>query len=441
MNEPLRLGLAGLGNVGASLVRMLERHGDELAVRTGRQLAVAGVSARNRGRNRGIDISGFRWFDDPVALARDPGNDVFVELIGGAEGPAHESVRAAISARKHVVTANKALLATHGVSLARAAEEAGVSLNFEAAAAGGIPIIKTLRESLAGNTINRVYGILNGTCNYILTRMEQDGLSFADCLRAAQQLGYAEADPTFDVEGHDTAHKLSLLAAIAFGTKIDTQSIYVEGISSISTADIEAADELGYRIKLLGVASRTDSGIEQRVHPTMVPKASAIARIDGATNAVAVDGDFVGQLVLSGPGAGGDATASSVMSDIADIARGDTVGTFGRPASMLAPYERAGIRLHEGGYYIRLSVYDRPGAFAAIAGRMAAGGISLESIVQRHRAARVSATGQPVPAEPAPVILITYETTETAIRQALDGIKGDGHIVGEPQMIRIEPLA
>ncbi|CAN5207524.1 homoserine dehydrogenase [soil metagenome] len=441
MNAPLRIGVAGLGNVGSSLIRLLARHGNDLAVRTGRPIAIAGVSARDRRKVRGTDLSGFTWFDDPVALARDPGNDVFVELIGGAEGAAQASVKAAIGAGKHVVTANKALLASHGLALARAAEDAGVSLNFEAAAAGGIPIIKTLREALAGNTINRVYGILNGTCNYILTRMEQDNLSFADCLAAAQRLGYAEADPAFDIGGQDAAHKLALLAAIAFGSEIDAQSIYVEGISSITQADIEAADELGYRIKLLGVASRTDSGIEQRVHPTMVPKASAIARIDGVTNAVAVDGDFVGQIVLSGPGAGGDATASSVMSDIADIARGSMIGTFGRPASSLEPYRRATMRLHEGGYYIRLALYDRPGAFAAIAARMAANGISLESIVQRKRAPRSSASEHPVPQEPQPVILITYETTEAAIREALDGILADGHIAGNPQMIRIEPLA
>ena len=438
---PLRIGLAGLGTVGSSLVRILERHGNDLAVRTGRPLSIAAVSARNRAKDRGFDISGYAWFDDPVALARDPGNDLFVELIGGADGPAHAAVQAAIDAGKHVVTANKALLARHGLELARAAEDAGVSLNFEAAAAGGIPIIKTLREALAGNTVNRVYGILNGTCNYILTRMEQDGLSFADCLTAAQHLGYAEADPTFDIEGTDAAHKLALLTAIAFGTEIDVESIYVEGISSITPADIEAAGELGYRIKLLGVACRTDSGIEQRVHPTMVPKSSAIARVDGVTNAVAVDADFVGSLVLSGPGAGGEATASSVVSDIADIARGDRMGTFGRPASALEPYRRAAMRMHEGGYYIRLSVFDRPGAFAAIAGRMAASGISLESIVQRHRAASPATSEQAAPEVPAAVILITYETTETAIRQALDAIKADGHILGEPQMIRIEPLA
>src|SRR5262245_21769201 len=423
MNAPLRIGIAGLGTVGAALCRLVERHGNELAMRCGRPVSVTGVSARDRRKERGFNVAAATWFDDPVALARDPGNEVFVELIGGADGAAEASVRAGLAAGKHVVTANKALLASHGMALAELAETAKVRLNSEAAAAGGIPIIKTLREALAGNTVNRVYGILNGTCNYILTRMEQENLSFAECLAAAQRLGYAEADPTFDIEGHDTAHKLALLTAIAFGTEIDAGSIYVEGISTVAPADIEAADELGYRIKLLGVASRTESGIEQRVHPAMVPKSSAIARIDGVTNAVAVEADFVGQLVLSGPGAGGDATASSVMSDIADIARGDRVGTFGRPASHMEPYRQAGIRKHEGGYYIRLSVYDRPGAFAAIARRMADHNISLESIVQRHRNSKESGTAQPVP-----VILITYETTEIAIREALDGILRDGHI-------------
>ncbi len=442
MNQSvLRLGVAGLGTVGSSLLRLVERHGRDIAVRSRRPVAVTAVSARDRERDRGIDVSGCAWFDDPVALARSPDIDVFVELIGGAEGPANESVRAAIAAGKHVVTANKALLAHHGAELAAAAEAKGVSLNFEAAAAGGIPIIKTLRESLAGNTISRVFGILNGTCNYILTRMEREGLSFEACLSEAQRLGYAEADPTFDVDGFDTAHKLSLLAAIAFGTEIDADSIYVEGIRSITTADIEAADELGYRIKLLGVASRTETGFEQRVHPTMVPKSSPIARVDGVTNAVAVEADFVGRLVLSGPGAGGDATASSVMSDIADIARGDVVGTFGRPASDLAPYRRAQMRAHEGGYYVRLAVYDRPGAFASIAQRMAENEISLESIVQRRRAPKADAPDHPRPLEPQPVILITYDTTEAQIKDALDRITVDGHIAEKPQMLRIEQFA
>jgi homoserine dehydrogenase len=339
-----------------------------------------------------------------------------------------------------VVTANKALLARHGVSLARLAEERGVALNFEAAVAGGIPIVKTMRESLAGNRVRRVYGILNGTCNYILTRMEKERADFSSCLRDAQRLGYAEADPTFDVGGFDTAHKLAILTSLAFGTEIDTASIYVEGITEITPADIEAADELGYRIKLLGVATATDSGIEQRVHPTMVPKSSAIARIDGVLNAVAVDGDAVGEIILAGPGAGGSATASSVLGDICDIARGDRAFPLGRPAAELIPYRKARMRAHEGGYYIRLSVYDRPGAFAAIATRMAAEGISLESIVQRRRAPRAEAPGQAVPAEPQPVIMITYETTERAIRAALEAIERDGHVAETPRMIRIETL-
>lgn len=441
MNAPLRLGIAGLGTVGTSLLQLIERHGNDLAIRTGRPITVNAVSARDRKRDRGVDMGRFRWFDDPMELARDPETDVFVELIGGADGVARASVGAALEAGKHVVTANKALLARHGVTLARQAEEKGVSLNFEAAVAGGIPIIKTLRESLAGNSVNRVFGILNGTCNYILTRMEQDKISFEEALSAAQKLGYAEADPTFDIGGFDAAHKLAIITSIAFGTEIDSDAIYVEGISSITTADLRAADELGYRIKLLAVASRTDKGIEQRVHPTMVPKTSSIARINGVTNAVAVEADFVGQLVLSGPGAGGDATASSVMSDIADIARGDLLGTFGRPASSLEAYRKAPMRRHEGGYYIRLSVFDRPGAFAAIARRMADAQISLESIVQRRRPRKAAAPDVLVAEAPQPVVLITYETTETAVREALTAIRNDGHIDGEPQLIRIEPLA
>ncbi|MBA5779324.1 homoserine dehydrogenase [Stappia sp. F7233] len=441
MANDLRLGVAGLGTVGASLVRLVSEKSDALARRCARGVRVTGVSARSRGRDRGIDLSGIAWFDDPVKLATSGEIDLFVELMGGDSGAAEESVRAALSSGKHVVTANKALLAKHGVELAKLAEENGVSLNFEAAVAGGIPIVKTMRESLAGNHVNRVYGILNGTCNYILTRMEREGLAFAECLADAQRLGYAEADPTFDIEGFDTAHKLALLTSLAFGCEIDAGAIYVEGISSITIADIEAADELGYRIKLLGVAQRTETGIEQRVHPTMVPKSSAIARIDGVLNAVAVDGDTVGEVVLVGPGAGGNATASAVVADIADIARGDRTPTLGKPAAELEPYKPAGMRKHEGGYYIRLSVYDRPGAFARIAQEMATQNISLESIVQRRRAVRSDAPGSSQPAEPQPVILITYETTEAAIREALEIIASQNVIADRPQMIRIEKLS
>ncbi|ADZ71082.1 Homoserine dehydrogenase [Polymorphum gilvum SL003B-26A1] len=433
--------MAGLGTVGASVVRLLARHGEALARKCGRGLEVRAVCARDPSRDRGIDLSGTTWYADPAEMARASDIDVVVELIGGDSGPAEACVRVALSSGKHVVTANKALLARHGVELAALAEKNGVCLNYEAAVAGGIPIVKTLREAMAGNAVSRVYGILNGTCNYILTRMEKDDLSFAECLADAQRLGYAEADPTFDIEGNDTAHKLAILTSLAFGCKISAEDVYLEGITSITTADIEAADELGYRIKLLGVAQKTDSGIEQRVHPTMVPKSSAIARIDGVLNAVAVDGDFVGEVVLVGPGAGGNATASSVVSDLADIARGDVAPVLGTPATDLVDYARAGMRLHEGGYYIRLSVYDRPGAFATIARCMADADISLESIVQRRRAARGDAPGASTPADPQPVILITYETTEAAVKQALEAVVSKGVVADAPQMIRIEKLA
>ena len=439
--EPLRIGLAGLGTVGAGVLRLLKENGAALTQRCGRAVEVTAVSARSRGKDRGIDIYGLEWFDDPSELAASEAIDVFVELIGGEQGAAKEAVETALRAGKHVVTANKALLAMHGTELARLAESKSLALNFEAAVAGGIPIVKTLRESLAGNQVTRVFGILNGTCNYILTRMRNEGQPFRTVLADAQRAGYAEADPTFDIEGHDTAHKLAILTSLAFGTEISFDTIYLEGISSITPADIEAAEELGYKIKLLGVALKTESGIEQRVHPTMLPSHSAIAQVDGVLNCVAVDGDFVGDIMLVGPGAGARPTASSVVSDIADIARGLVLPAFAKPAASLTPHERAGMRSHEGGYYIRLSVYDRPGAFAAIATRMAAEGISLESIVQKHSSALPPGSGRPNrPDEPTPVVIITHETTEAAIRQALDAIEADGHVDRKPQMIRIEQL-
>lgn len=437
MEEPLRVGIAGLGTVGTALFNVLQRKHNFLAERCGRAIVVTAVSARDASRDRGIDLAGIQWFDDPVELAGSGSIDVFVELIGGAEGPAADSVRAALGACKHVVTANKALLAMHGLELATAAEAGGLLLNFEAAVAGGIPVIKAMRETLSANSIQRVFGILNGSCNYILTRMEQEGLSYEACLADAQRLGYAEADPAFDVEGHDTAHKLAILTSLAFGTQIAADDVYVEGISNITPADIQAAAELGYRIKLLGVAQKTETGIEQRVHPTMVPLDSALAQIHGVTNAVAIDGDIVGQLVLSGPGAGGDATASAVAGDIADIAKSrpghQHAPAFGVPATRLAPYVQAKMRAHEGGYFIRLSVNDRAGAFASIASRMAGEDISLKSIVQ-HRPGRPGIADDGAQ----PVILVTHKTTESAISSALAAIRSDGHLASRPQMIRIE---
>jgi homoserine dehydrogenase len=435
MAEPLKVGLAGLGTVGTAVIQLLERERDKLVARCGRPVEVVAVSARSRGKKRAVDLKKVRWAADPVELAGDPGIDVLVEVIGGAGDPAKSAVEAALAAGKPVVTANKALLAAHGHKLATLAERQRVALNFEASVAGGIPIVKTLREGLNGNSFTRIYGILNGTCNYILSRMEEERISFEDCLREAQRLGYAEADPSFDVKGHDTAQKLSILASLAFGTKVDQAAVYVEGIASITLADLDAAAELGYRVKLLGVAVRTDAGIEQRVHPTMVPKESAIAQVMGVTNAVTVDANGLSPITLVGPGAGGMATASAVVSDLADIARGVRTPPFGQPAARMTAVRKAPMQRHEGGYYIRLMARDRPGSAATIARRLAQRQISLESIVQRHesRSQDAGKSGDPVP-----VILITYATTEDAVHKALAAVRRDRVISGRPQVIRIE---
>lgn len=436
MTDSLRIGVAGIGTVGASLVRILQQKHNELSERCGRAIEVVAVCARDQNKDRGCDLSNVEWFSSPDELAVSDSIDVYVELIGGEDGVALSSVNAALLAGKHVVTANKALLAKHGVALATKAEDKGCILNFEAAVAGGIPIIKTMREALTSNHVTRVYGILNGTCNYMLTRMENEGISFDDCLADAQRLGYAEADPTFDIEGNDTAHKLAILTSIAFGTQISSDDIYLEGITKITTADIEAASDLGYRIKLLGVAQRTATGIEQRVHPTMVLKGTSIAEISGVTNAVAIEADIVGQLVLSGPGAGGDATASAVSGDLCDIAKSKPghqhAPALGKPAAQLEPYVRAKMRAHEGCYFIRLSVNDHAGAFASIANRMAEENISLQSIVQRK------AKNTTEDEKSQPIILITHETNEKSIKAALANIDSDGHLSASAQMIRIE---
>ncbi|GJE58978.1 homoserine dehydrogenase [Methylobacterium trifolii] len=438
MTQSLRLGVAGLGTVGASVVRMVGRRAEALAAATGRDIRVTAVSSRDRGRDRGLDLSAVQWFDDPVELARAPDIDCVVELIGGSDGPAKAVVEAALSAGKHVVTANKALLAHHGAALARLAEGNGVALAFEASVAGGIPVIKAIREGLPGNAVSRVYGILNGTCNYILTRMEREGLTFEACLKDAQALGYAEADPTFDVEGFDTAHKLAILTSLAFGTVVDAEGVSVEGISGVQPLDLKMADELGYRIKLLGVAQLAEGGIEQRVHPTMVPKSSAIAQVMGVTNAVTVDADAVGELTLIGPGAGGEATASAVVADIADVACGLVRPGFGRPSAQLRPASRVEMQRHEGGYYIRLTVHDRPGVAAGVATRMAEREISIESILQRRTESAATNDPRGRSGRPVPLVLITYAATEGNIRSALDAIAADGLLAESPQLIRIE---
>ena len=444
MSQPLTLGVAGLGTVGMGLIQLLTAHAPRLEKMLGRPVKVTGVSARSRDKARGASFGDARWFDDPVALARDPSNEVFVELIGGENGPAKAAVEAALAAKKHVVTANKALLAKHGVELAKLAEENGVALNFEAAVAGGIPIIKTLREALAANGVQRIYGILNGTCNFILTKMTDEHRSFADALREAQELGFAEADPTFDIGGFDAAHKLSLLVCLAFGTMIAFDEIHVEGIQTITKADIEAATELGYCIKLLAVASETEKGIEARVTPVLIAEESALAEVSGVTNCVGIEGDFAGNLMLVGPGAGAKPTASAVASDIVDIARGLIMPPFIRSTKVLEPARGLDLNTRLGNYYVRLSVYDRPGAMAAITRRMSDENVSLESIVQK----RPGPVHPGQAAEPPPgaaeaavnVILITHDTTEDAMRKALWAIEADGQVAERPQMIRIEDL-
>jgi homoserine dehydrogenase len=428
MSAPLNIAVAGLGTVGSGVVRLLADNAESLERRCGRSLRLAAVSARDRNRDRGVGLAGARWFDDPVAMAKAKGVDVVVELIGGSGGVARAVVEAAIKSGRSVVTANKALLAHHGYELAAAAERKGVQLAFEAAVAGGIPIIKALREGLAGNRVSRVYGILNGTCNYILTEMRRSGRDFADVLAEAQAKGYAETDPSFDVDGVDAAHKLAVLAAVAFGARVNFKAVHVEGIRHISALDIAFADELGFRIKLLGLARRTAAGIEQRVHPCLVRLGTPIAHVEGVFNAVVAEGDFVGQAVFQGRGAGQGPTASAVASDLIDIARGSRVPTFSVPAAALDTAKPMPMTRHVGAYYIRLMVTDRPGVIADVTAAFRDASISLESMLQRSRD----------PKEAVPVVLVTHETRESSMRRALAKIAALDTVQEPPRVIRIE---
>lgn len=430
MNQPLNIAIAGLGTVGAATVRLLQDHGALLARRCGRDIMISAVSARDRSRDRGLELKDIEWVDDPLALARRPGIDAVVELIGGSDGIARELVETALAAGRHVVTANKALLAHHGTALARLAEGNGVSLGYEAAVAGGIPIVKALREGLAGNAVERIYGILNGTSNYILTTMRESGREFDDVLAEAQALGYAEADPGLDIDGVDTAHKLAILTALAFGTEVDFDAIHIEGIRGVTADDIRFAEELGYRVKLLGIARRTAHGVEQRVHPCLVARNTPIAHVEDVYNAVVADGDYVETTVYQGKGAGGRPTASAVVADIMAVARGDQVPTFAIPAGDLAPSKPVSMERHNGPFYICMTVRDEPGVMAEITAIFRDQAISLESMLQRGRA----------PGEPVPVVLTTHETEEAAMGRALAQISGLDTMVAPPRMIRIETL-
>jgi len=428
MSSPLKIGIAGLGTVGAGVVKILADNANTISARAGRPVAVTAVSARQRGKDRGVALEGMTWHDDAVALASDDNVDVVIELIGGADGVAKNLVEAALANSKHVVTANKALIAHHGLDLAKRAEGAGNVLAYEAAVAGGIPIIKALREGLSANTIYGVHGILNGTCNYILSSMTGSGRPFDEVLAEATELGYAEVDPSFDVDGIDTAHKLSILASVAFGTEVDFDSVYVEGIRHVSPVDIHFAKKLGYGIKLLGVAKRREDGIEQRVHPCMVPVDAPINHVSGVFNGVVVDGDFVDGTIYEGRGAGAGPTASAVVADIVDIARGARVPTFGVVAENLKPGNTVSMSDHVGPYYVRLMVVDEPGVFADIALCLKNHNVSMGSVLQQSRD----------PGEPVPVVMTVHETQERAMLMTLAEIGAIEAVVERPIMIRIE---
>ena len=426
MANSLRLGIAGLGTVGVGVVRIVQRHAAVLAARTGREITISAVSARSRDKNRGVRLGDYAWEDDPVALATRDDVDVFVELIGGEDGPAKDAVEAAIAAGKHVVTANKALLAIHGQELAEAAEAAGVTLRFEAAVAGGIPVIKALTEGLAGNEITRVMGVMNGTCNYILTRMEKAGLSYGEAFAEADGLGYLEADPTLDVGGIDAGHKLAILSAIAFGTKPDFEGIELEGIDRVSIEDIRAAADMDYRIKLLGVAQRTGRGLEQRMQPCLVPANSPLGQLEGGTNMVVIEGHAVEQIVLRGPGAGEGPTASAVMGDVCDIARGLRLPTFGQPAETLETATRARSEL-PAPFYLRMTLLDKPGALAKIAAILGNSGISIDRMRQYGH----DDTN-------APVLIVTHKTSRAALDEALAAMAQTDVMMAPPVALRIE---
>ncbi|MEL6169282.1 MAG: homoserine dehydrogenase [Pseudomonadota bacterium] len=424
----LRIGIAGLGTVGAGVVKIIRRQSAEIAARAGRPIEITAVSARSRSKDRGVPLDDYDWEDDPVALAKRDDVDVFVELMGGEDGPAKAAVEAAIAAGKDVVTANKAMLAIHGQSLAEMSEDKGATIRFEAAVAGGIPVVKALTEGLAGNDVTRVMGVMNGTCNYILTRMQNEGLPYDEVFAEADRLGYLEADPTLDVGGIDAGHKLALLTAIAFGTRVNFADLQIEGIEQITIEDIERAADMGFRIKLLGVAQHTGRGLEARMSPCLVPASSPLGQLEGPTNMVVLEGDAVGQIVLRGAGAGEGPTASAVLSDIIDLARGIRVPTFGRAAKALrAP--NAAVVTSSAPHYLRMTLVDKPGALAKIASALGEAGVSIDRMRQyQHESAE------------APVLLVTHRTSRAALEDAFAAMAETGVIVGEPVALRIEAI-
>ncbi|MGN6280064.1 MAG: homoserine dehydrogenase [Sphingomonas sp.] len=427
MTEPLRIALAGLGTVGAGMIRLLETNAALIERRAGRRIEVVAVSARDRSKKRGVDIGGFDWIDDPVALAEHERADVVVELIGGSDGPALALARETLGAGKGFVTANKAMIAHHGLELAEAAEAAHAPLKFEAAVAGGIPVIKGLREGAAANEIARVYGVLNGTCNFILSKMESEGRDFAEVLAEAQALGYAEADPSFDIDGVDAAHKLSILASLAFGTRPAFDQVAVHGVRHVIAADIAEAASLGYRIRLVGIAEAGAHGLFQRVHPHLVPLDHPLAHVTGSLNAVVAEGNFVGRLFFEGAGAGDGPTASAVVADLIDIARGEFGPAFAMPAASLIDDAKAETGDRRGRAYLRFTVADKVGVLAEIAAAMRDAGVSIESLMQRGAVADGSVI----------VAIVTHEGPERSVAQALEKLRGSPSLAGEPVWMHI----
>lgn len=426
MNETLTIGIAGLGTVGSGVIRLLQENATLIAKRSGRPIQVVAVNARTKSKDRGISLDGIEWVDCAVKLASHPGISVFIELIGGEAGTAKKAVETAIAAGKHIVTANKALLAVHGNEIAEIAEQAGVTLRFEAAVAGGIPVVKALTENLAGDRIRRIIGVMNGTCNYILTQMENTGQSYESIFTQAMDLGYLEADPNLDVGGIDAGHKLALLAAIAFGNRVNFSGMKIEGIQRISSSDIELAKDMGYRVKLLCIARMSDEGLEQRTEPCLIPAKSSIGQIENATNIVVLEGEASGPIVLCGAGAGQGPTATSVISDIIDIARGRRISTFGQPATTLKPAPIAK-DVADSSYYIRLLLRDQPGALAKIASAFGNAGVSIN---------RMRQYGQQ--SECATVLIVTHNTSCAQLNQSLNSIRTTNLSYSEPVAIRIE---
>jgi homoserine dehydrogenase len=430
LNEPLKIAVAGLGNVGIGVVKILKKHKQLIMERAGREVKIIAVSAKSRKKERGVDLTQFEWVEDAREFANMDTVDVIVELIGGEDGIAYELCRNSLSNEKSVVTANKAMIAHRGAELASLAQDKNVSLRFEAAVAGGIPIIKAIGEGLAANELNLVYGIMNGTTNYMLSQMEATGRSYDEILSETAALGYLEADPALDLDGIDAAHKLAILSSVAFGVKTDFENIYIEGIRKIETIDIDYAKELGFRIKLLGITKYQGGKLSQRVHPVMIDKKLPIAQVMDGFNALVVDGDFIDKTFYQGRGAGEGPTASAVVADLIDIARGNKVHAFYKPADKLVAATSVSIDQHEGEYYIRLHVTDTTGVIADIAIILKEASISLDSMIQKGTQQDGSVF----------VIMVTHDTTETIMKDTLNRINNLPSVIDTPLSIRIEKL-